>query len=101
MPNNPPLHSLKNLGLASEKMLHRAGIETYFQLQHLGAVVAYQQVVDSGQKPSLNLLYALAGALLDCHWNHLPDGERQRLLIELDSLQQWVAQKEKADPKVG
>ena len=36
------------------------------------------RVKRAGFKPSLNLLYALEGALLDCHWQEVPDDTPQR-----------------------
>ena len=51
----------------------------------MGPVVAYLRVQHRGFKPSLNLLYALAGALTGCHWTRLPAGMREALLRELDA----------------
>ncbi len=35
----------------------------------------------------LHLLYALAGALLDCRWDQLPEEETSRLILEFDALE--------------
>ena len=38
------------------------------------------RVKRAGFKPSLNLLYALEGALLDCHWQEVPEERRSELV---------------------
>jgi len=38
------------------------------------------KVKRAGFRPSLNLLYALEGALADCHWADLPDERKAALL---------------------
>ena len=90
------LASLRNLGPKSAAWLNAVGIHTRKDLVRFGPVKAYYRVKQGGFKPSLNLLYALAGAIMDVHWNKLPRDERSRLLIEADALEQAVkAGKEK------
>ncbi len=79
------IRDLLNLGEKSERMLAAAGIETVAQLQKLGAVQAYLLVRDSGEPVSLNLLYALEGALSNTHWNRLPADVREALLMAVDA----------------
>ena len=81
------LTALRNLGPKSAKWLHAVGIHTRADLERLGAVNAYLQVKRGGFKVSLNLLYALAGLLLDVRWNKLPHDERSRLILEVDAMQ--------------
>ncbi|WP_312265883.1 TfoX/Sxy family DNA transformation protein [Neisseria sp.] len=50
------LSKLRNLGAKSTEMLAKAGICTAQELRQLGAVQAYLRVIESGSKPSLNLL---------------------------------------------
>ncbi len=83
----PGVETLRNLGPVSAGWLHAAGIHCRADLEKLGAVRAYQRVKDSGVRPSLNLLYALAGALTDTHWAALPRTERARLVMEWEDLQ--------------
>lgn len=85
------LQDMRNLGPVSEEWLCQAGITSVEELSAVGAVAAYRKVVALGVKPSLNLLYAIDGALLDVPWNHLPAGERERLLMEVDALEDWRA----------
>jgi DNA transformation protein and related proteins len=78
------IRALRNLGAASANMLARAGITSVAQLQKLGAIEAYRRVVASEQKASLNLLWALEGALTDRAWQDVARSERLRLLLALD-----------------
>ena len=43
------------------------------------------RVKRAGFKPSLNLLYALEGALLDCHWQEVPEARRTELVHEAEA----------------
>ena len=38
------------------------------------------RVKRAGFKPTLNLLYAIEGALRDCHWQEIPDERRSELV---------------------
>jgi DNA transformation protein len=57
------LAELANLGPKSRKMLAAAGITSLAQLRELDLVVAYAKVRRTGSKASLNLLWAIEGAL--------------------------------------
>lgn len=81
----PRLEALRNLGPASAGWLREAGIHTREELARLGPVEAYLRVQETGRRPSLNLLYAIAGALEGCRWDRLPEGTRGALLLELDA----------------
>jgi DNA transformation protein len=65
-------------------MLARAGIDTPVQLRELGAVEAFIRVKLSGQSPSLNLLWAMWGAIHDRPWNEVPDDVKAQMLREID-----------------
>ena len=43
------------------------------------------RVKRAGFRPSLNLLYALEGALADCHWQEVPEQRRQLLVAEYEA----------------
>jgi DNA transformation protein and related proteins len=75
---------LPNLGPASAAMLQAAGITTLEQLRGLGAVAAYEQVRRSGARVSLNLLWALEGALTGLPWQTVAREHRTSLLLALD-----------------
>ena len=57
------MRDLRNLGVKSERALAEIGIYTAEELRRQGAVRAFAELKRAGQAPSLNLLWALAGAL--------------------------------------
>ncbi|MGE8239556.1 MAG: TfoX/Sxy family protein, partial [Stenotrophomonas indicatrix] len=59
---------LRNIGPKSAAWLRQVGLRSREDLVAIGAVGAFVKVKRAGFKPSLNLLYSLEGALLDCHW---------------------------------
>ncbi len=69
-------------------MLEKAGIDSVTRLRELGAVRAYRQVQLSGARPSLNLLWALEGALTDQPWQQIAQAHRLSLLLELENASQ-------------
>lgn len=76
---------LKNVGPKSAAWLRQVGVRTMEELAALGAVGAFIKVKRAGFKPSLNLLYALEGALLGCHWQQVPEDRRAQLLAEAEA----------------
>ncbi|MFB9067583.1 TfoX/Sxy family protein [Pseudofulvimonas gallinarii] len=74
---------MRNVGGKSAAWLRQVGIRTRSDLETHGAIGAFIKVKKAGFKPSLNLLYALAGALDDCHWQQLGSERREQLLAEL------------------
>ncbi|MCA8983487.1 MAG: TfoX/Sxy family protein [Planctomycetaceae bacterium] len=78
---------LRNLGQASSRMLVSAGIRSEQQLRDMGAVPAYIAVMAAGCKPSLNLLWAIEGALTDRDWKEISRDERTSLLLRLEDYQ--------------
>jgi DNA transformation protein and related proteins len=76
---------LLNVGPKSAAWLRQVGVRTQADLEALGSVAAFMKVKRAGFRPSLNLLYALEGALLGCHWQQLPDERRGELLIAVDA----------------
>jgi DNA transformation protein len=75
---------LKNVGPKSAAWLRQVGVRTQGDLETLGAVAAFIKVKRAGFRPSLNLLYALEGALLGCHWQQVPEERRAVLLAEAE-----------------
>lgn len=65
-------------------MLARAGIHTVDDLRKAGAVQAYVAVKRAGVPTSLNLLWALEGALTGQHWKDVARNDRTSLLLALD-----------------
>ncbi len=85
--SKPPRYDLPGIGPQSRAMLAAAGIPDRAALQRLGAVAAYLQVKRASQPASLNLLWALEGALTGQHWQTVAREERTRLLLALDAAQ--------------
>ncbi|MDE2297075.1 MAG: TfoX/Sxy family protein [Burkholderiales bacterium] len=79
--------SLANLGPTSVRMLNGVGIHSEQGLRALGAVAAYFAVKASGANASLNLLWALEGALTGRHWRVVSREDRTSLLMQLDDLE--------------
>ena len=72
---------LRNIGPKSAAWLRQTGIRSQEDLVAVGALAAYVRVKRAGFKPSLNLLYALEGAILGCHWQEIPDERRAELVL--------------------
>ncbi len=84
MPPDDRISQLRNLGPRSEGWLNAVGIFTRADLEKAGSVIAFRWVVEHGFAPSLNLLYAMEGALRDVHWTNLEPDLRDRLRREVD-----------------
>jgi DNA transformation protein and related proteins len=76
---------LRNIGPKSAAWLRQVGLHSPQDLVATGPVEAFMRVRRAGFKPSLNLLYALEGALLDCHWQEVPEPRRQQLAQEVEA----------------
>jgi DNA transformation protein len=79
------LASLPNLGPQSAQFLAAAGIHTCRQLASLGSVAAFVAVKRVEPKVSLNLLWALEGALSGLHWREVAREHRTSLLLALET----------------
>lgn len=84
----PTPHDLPGLGPKSMDILAAAGIHGRADLEALGSVRAYLRVKAAGQNASLNLLWAMEGALTGQDWRKVARAERTRLLLELDAAQE-------------
>ena len=82
--NALPGATLRNLGPASMRMLAAAGITRPAQLRRLGAAAAYVRVKRASSGASLNLLYALAGALDGTDWRAVKRTRRLELLTAVE-----------------
>ena len=86
-----PLVQLPNLGASSAGWLAAAGLHTFSHLLDLGAIEAYRRVEQAGFKPSLNLLYALEGALHNEHWLETKRHRKQELLARLQTAKEHTS----------
>lgn len=76
---------MRNIGPKSAAWLRQVGLRTLEDLAAVGTVEAYMRVKRAGFKPGLNLLYAIEGALLDCHWQEVPEERRHELILAADA----------------
>lgn len=76
---------LRNLGPVSRRWLDAVGVRSRADLEALGAATAYERVRAAGFRPSLNLLWALEGALMDLHWSRVPQAVKAALLERVEA----------------
>lgn len=76
---------MRNLGPKSEEMLAAIGVHTPAQLAALGVLDAFAALKQAGQAPSLNMLWALEGALSERDWRQVVREDKLRLLTELEA----------------
>lgn len=82
------LLGLRNLGKTSAQWLHATGIHTLEELRRRGPVACYCAVRARGFRASKSLMFAIAGALQDIHWNHLDPDYKASLLEQLRQQQE-------------
>jgi DNA transformation protein len=86
------LADLKGLGSKSEECLNEIGIFTPDDLKAMGAIRAFIKLKkEYSIKPSLNFLYAMAGALENKHWVDIARNEKGKLLVALDGYRELEA----------
>ncbi len=76
---------IRNVGPKSSAWLKQVGIRNEDDVKRLGAVTSFLKVKRAGFKPGLNLLYALAGAELECHWAALTAEKKSELILAVDA----------------
>ncbi len=77
---------LRNVGPKSATLLRAAGIDSLEKLREIGAVAAYRRVkFVEPRAVSLNMLWALQGALTDRDWRDIPPAEKNRLRADAES----------------
>ena len=79
------LSELRNLGPKSEEMLAAIRIRTPDDLARQGALAAFVALKQAGLPASLNMLWALEGALSDRDWRDVARDDKLRLLTELEA----------------
>lgn len=81
------LEGLRNLGPRSAAWLREAGIADAGDLRRLGAAAAYVRVKRTRpEEVTRTLLWALAGALLDCPYTRLPVAVKAGLVAQVRGL---------------
>lgn len=89
------LEHLRNLGPQSQRMLQSAGVSLP-QLRRLGALQAFCKVRAVAPTASLNLLYALVGALEDLDWRDVRRTRKLALLMALEDAQRALSARKTA-----
>lgn len=75
---------IRNVGPKSAAWLRQVGVRTAEDLFRIGPVDVFLKVKRAGFRPSLNLLYSLAGAIDDCHWTDLSTERKEALIRDLE-----------------
>ncbi len=78
------LAQLLNLGPKSAQMLVDASITTPAAMRRRGAIATYVAVKRAHPKASLNLLYALVGALEGMDWKQVQREQKLSLLMQIE-----------------
>jgi len=80
------MECLRNIGPKSAALLRAAGIDSVENLREIGAVAAYRRLkFVEPRRVSLNMLWALQGALTDRDWRDIPPAEKARLQADAES----------------
>lgn len=74
-----PIRELPNLGPKSTLWLADIGVTTYADLERIGPVDACLLLQQAGYPASLNLAYAIWGALNGVDWRRVPPEVREAL----------------------
>ena len=74
------LSDLRNLGPRSIAMLETIGIRTHAELARYGAIDAFIALKNANQAATLNLLWALEGALTDRDWRQVARDDKLHFL---------------------
>ena len=99
---------IRNVGPKSAAWLRQVGVRTIEDLTREGAVDTFLKVKRAGFRPSLNLLYSMEGALVDCHWTDLSAERKQQLVSDYETaesadpiLTRWQKQVERSMDRDG
>lgn len=76
----------KNLGITTINWLRLVGINTFQELQNVGAAEAYTLIIQRGIKASKTALYALHGAIVNEHWTQLDPVTKNSLVVAVDEM---------------
>ena len=78
---------MMNLGAKSAERISAVGIADPETLERIGAAAAFHRVKSRfPNDTSLNLLWAIQGALMEIHWHDVPSEIKQQLLDEVEAL---------------
>ena len=81
-----PIEALRGLGPKSRAALLRIGIATADELRALDPFEVYARLRAAVPGTSLNMLYALIGAVDGCDWRDVARHRRTEILLRLDTM---------------
>lgn len=76
-----PVGELKNIGYKTAQWLNELEIHTLEDLEKAGVPSVYERLKERGHPVSVNLAYALQGAILNIHWSGVPPELREELRV--------------------
>jgi DNA transformation protein and related proteins len=76
-----PVEELKNIGYKTAEWLKEIDIHTLDDLERAGIAEVYGRLKEKGHPVSVNLAYALQGAILNIHWSGVPSELREELRV--------------------
>ncbi|MEY4531075.1 MAG: TfoX C-terminal domain [Deinococcota bacterium] len=83
-------HTLKNTDRHISRLLENIGVRNRTDLVKLGALEAYQQLIDAGYQVNTNLVLELHGLITDQNIEEIPDKQIAYLLEEATALRHTV-----------
>ena len=75
---------MRNMGPVSRRWLAEIHIYNTADLRRVGAAAAFRMIKAQQPQVTLNLLWALEGAIRDKDWRQLPEPVRLALIREID-----------------
>jgi DNA transformation protein and related proteins len=84
--NTEALFELRGLGPASVQMLVQAGVTSSTQLRKTDLYKLYAKIKSVHPRTSINLLYALLGAVDDQDWRTVAKDRRTEVLMRLEDM---------------
>ncbi|MGD8781594.1 MAG: TfoX/Sxy family DNA transformation protein [Ignavibacteria bacterium] len=75
---------LRNLGPTSEKLLNSIDVYTLDDIKELTPVVIFHILKSRGYNVTLNMVYALQGAIMDLHYLEVPEDIKKELKEEIE-----------------
>jgi DNA transformation protein and related proteins len=91
--NSEQLIQAANIGPKSAAVLAKIGIKTLSKLKQTGAIKTYHLAKKAEPSVSLNLLWALEGAILGENWQLVARVHRTSLLLALEDYQNHAESK--------
>ena len=80
------ISKLRNLGPTSEKILNSIDVYTLDDIKELTPVVIFHILKSKGYNVSLNIVYALQGAIMYLHYLEIPEEIKIELKNEIERI---------------